>query len=98
MTPTPEQVQAAVGAQQLSIGAIGLAVVTAAGAATGDDDAPVGQRLAAAGLSLSALQRLVDDMVREGALEEVRGMALWDRGLPPAGTKARGRYYLRVQQ
>lgn len=95
MTPTAEQVLSVVSEQPLSIGDVGLAVVRAAGAATGDDEAPVGQRLAAAGLSLSALQRLVDGMVREGALEEVRGMDLWDRGLPTAGTKARGRYYLR---
>ena len=96
VTPTAEQVQEVVGTQPLSIGDIGLAVVAAAGAATGEDGAPVGQRLAAAGLSLSALQRLVDGMVRDGLVEEVRGMALWDRGLPTAGTKARGRYYLAV--
>lgn len=93
--PTPEQVVAVVGAEPKAIGAIGLELVRERGGDVGTDDAvPVGQRLAAAGLSLSALQRLVDEMVRDGRLEELRGMDLWDRGLPTAGTKARGRYYL----
>ena len=91
---TAEQVQDVVGAAPLSVGAIGLEVVRRAGGELGAEDAPVGQRLAAAGLSLSALQRLVDEMVGDGRLEEIRGMELWDRGLPTTGTKARGRYYL----
>ena len=98
MTPTPEQVVAAVGSLPVSIGALGLQVVRdAAGAVDAgpvDESAPVGQRLARAGLSLSALQRLVDALVAEGRLVEVRGKDLWDRGLPTAGTKAMGRYYL----
>lgn len=94
MTPTGEQVRAVVGAEPMAIGTIGLELVRRAGGDAGDEQAPVGQRLAAAGLSLSALQRVVDEMVRDGQLEEVRGMDLWDRGLPTAGTKARGRYYL----
>ena len=93
--PTPEQVSAVVGSEPMAISAIGIALVRRRGGDLGDDDeVPVGQRLAAAGLSLSALQRVVDEMVRDGRLEEVRGMDLWDRGLPTAGTKARGRYYL----
>ena len=84
----------AVGAQPVSIGALGLALVVAAGIDPGTGDAPVGQRLAAAGVSLSALQRLVDSLVTDGLVTEVRGRALWDRGLPTAGTKAMGRYYL----
>lgn len=94
---TPDQVRDVVGPAPMGIGAIGLELVRRAGGDAGDQAAPVGQRLAAAGLSLSALQRVVDEMVRDGQLEELRGMDLWDRGLPTAGTKARGRYYLAVQ-
>ena len=96
MTPTPEQVVAAVGTLPVSIGELGMQVVRAAAGdqEPGDEAAPVGQRLARAGLSLSALQRLVDALVTDGRLVEVRGKDLWDRGLPTAGTKAMGRYYL----
>lgn len=97
-------VLAVVGAEPMSIGDIGLAVLRhageqvedSAGELAGGDEAPVGvgQRLAAAGLSLSALQRLVDQLVAEQVVQEVRGRELWDRGLPTAGTKATGRYYL----
>lgn len=97
MTPTGDQVRVVVGDEPMAIGQIGLELVRRSGGDVGDDAAPVGQRLAAAGLSLSAVQRVVDEMVREGQLEEVRGMDLWERGLPTAGTKARGRYYLSVR-
>jgi hypothetical protein len=95
--PTTEDVLAVLGDLPLGIGPLGLEVVRRAGGELGDDEAaPVGQRLAVAGLSLSALQRLVDELVHDGLVEEVRGGDLWDRGLPTAGTKARGRYYLAV--
>lgn len=94
MDPTREDVLAVVGGLPLSIGDLGLALVAAAGVKAGADGGPVGQRLAAAGLSLSALQRLVDDLVACGLVVEVRGKDLWDRGLPTGGTKAMGRYYL----
>lgn len=95
MQPVPEDVLAVVGDAPLSIAAVGLALVVAAGLDPGADGPPVGQRLAAAGLSLSALQRLVDRMATDGLVAEVRGKDLWGRGLPTAGTKATGRYYLR---
>ena len=81
-------------AAPLSIGALGLAILDRAGLDAGDPDGPVGQRLAAAGLSLSALQQAVDGLVSAGRATEVKGRELWDRGLPTAGTKAMGRYYL----
>ncbi len=90
----PEDVLAVVGDEPLSIGAVGLALVVAAGIDPGEDGAPVGQRLAAAGLSLSALQRLVDTLVADERMAELRGKDLWERRLPTAGTKATGRYYL----
>lgn len=99
MQPDRGDVLAVVGTAPMSVGDVGLAVLRHAGVPTeptDGDDAPagVGQRLAAAGLSLSALQRLVDALVTEQAVQEVRGRELWDRGLPTAGTKATGRYYL----
>lgn len=97
MDVTPDDVAGAVGPLPLGIGALGLALVRAAGdGAPGlDDDAvPVGQRLARAGLSLSALQRQVDALVAAGRVREVRGKDLWDLELPTAGTRAQGRYYL----
>ena len=94
MQPVPEDVLAVIGDSPLSIAAVGLALVAAAGLDPGADGVPVGQRLAAAGLSLSALQGLVDHMAADGLVAEVRGKDLWDRGLPTAGTKATGRYYL----
>ena len=100
-----DDVLAVVGAEPMSIGDVGLAVVRRGNALRADGAGAleaegasvaggVGQRLAAAGLSLSALQRLVDALVTEHAIEQVRGRDLWDRGLPTAGTKAMGRYYL----
>lgn len=91
-----DDVLAVVGPTPLSVGGLGLAVAERAGAVTGGEQQPVGQRLAAAGLSLSALQKLVDALVAEQLVVEVRGKDLWDRGLPTAGTKAMGRYYLSV--
>ncbi|MCW2616457.1 MAG: hypothetical protein JWN08_3451 [Frankiales bacterium] len=94
MGPTTDDVLGVLSDLPLGIGPLGLEVVRRAGGDLGDEQAPVGQRLAAAGLSLSALQRLVDAMVADGLVVEIRGKDLWDRGLPTAGTKAMGRYYL----
>jgi len=91
---TRDDVLAVVDDHPRSVGDVGVEIVRRAGADCGDPGAPVGQRLAAAGLSLSALQRLVDGLVTDALVVEVRGRELWDRGLPTAGTKAMGRYYL----
>lgn len=94
MEATRDDVLAVADATPRAVGGLGLALLERVGADPGDDQAPVGQRLAAAGLSLSGLQQLVDALVTDGQLVEVRGKDLWDRGLPTAGTKATGRYYL----
>lgn len=94
MDPTQEHVLAVLGGRPTSIGELGLALASAAGVETGPESAPVGQRLADAGLSLSGVQRLVDEMVAAGLVLELRGKDLWERGLPTEGTKATGRYYL----
>ena len=94
MLASNDDILAVLTAAPLSIGAVGLAILERAEAVAGDPDAPVGQRLAAAGLSLSALQRTVDALVTAGRATELKGRELWDRGLPTAGTKAMGRYYL----
>lgn len=95
MELTPQDVLAVVSRTPLSVGDVGLAVA----AAHGHDveaavDLPVGQWLASVGVSLSAVQGVIDQLVREGTVVEVRGRALWDLGLPTQGTKASGRYYL----
>ena len=97
MDPTREHVLGVVGRSPSSIGDLGLALASAEGVDTGPHGAPVGQRLAVAGLSLSGLQRLVDELVSDGLVVEVRGKDLWDRGLPTGGTKAMGRYYLAAE-
>lgn len=96
MEVTPDDVLAVVSDVPQTVGALGEALIARTGGVPGDAGAPVGQRLASAGLSLSALQATVDAMVSAGAVEQVRGKDLWDRGLPTAGTKAMGRYYLAV--
>ena len=98
MDPTQDDVLAVLGGRPSSIGDLGLALASAAGIEPGPEDAPVGQRLAVTGLSLSGLKRLVDEMVSAGLVLELRGKDLWDRGLPTEGTKATGRYYLSRQQ
>lgn len=96
MEATQQDVLSVVSDVPQSVGSLGESIIAQAGGDPGDPDAPVGQRLAAAGLSLSALQKTVDAMVSAGEVEQVRGKDLWDRGLPTAGTKAMGRYYLAV--
>lgn len=96
MHPTPDDVLAAVSRLPRSVGDLGLAVAAAHGHDLASAEGqPVGQWLGAAGLSLSALQKIVDELVREGKVVEVRGRDLWDLELPTQGTKAQGRYYLR---
>ena len=97
MEPTREHVLGVVGRSPSSIGDLGLALASAEGVDTGPHGAPVGQRLAVAGLSLSGLQRRVDELVGDGLVVEVLGKDLWDRGLPTGGTRAMGRYYLAAE-
>ena len=98
MLASNDDILAVLTAAPLSIGAVGLAILSHAEVETGDPDAPVGQQLAAAGLSLSGLQRTIDALVTAGRVTELKGRELWDRGLPTAGTKAMGRYYLAAGQ
>lgn len=91
MTLTGPQVLAALDAQPRRIGDIGLRLV----GAEDPDGQPVGQFLAARGVSLSGVQKVVDDLVRAGLAVELRGRELWDRHLPGLGPDARGRHYAR---
>jgi hypothetical protein len=94
VTPADE-VLACVSRTPQSIGDLGLAVASLRGHdPAGAAGEPVGQWLASVGLSLSALQKVVDGLVADERVVEVRGRELWDLQLPTAGTKAQGRYYL----
>ena len=95
MELTEQEVLGALTAAPCSVGELGVAVATGHGHDRDpSSDQPIGQWLASVGLSLSALQKLVDVLVRDGRMVEVRGRQLWEMGLPTAGTKAQGRYYL----
>jgi hypothetical protein len=50
--------------------------------------------LAQQGLSLSAVQKLVDGLVRDGRAVELSGKALWDERHPGLGPDARGRHFI----
>ena len=52
--------------------------------------------LAQQGISLSAVQKLVDGLVRDGRAIELSGKALWDQHHPGLGPDARGRHFLRA--
>ncbi len=94
--PTADEVEALVSAEPRSIADLGVAVLAARGTPMAvEGSQPVGHLLAAAGMSLSALQKVVDGLVNGGRVVEVRGRQLWDLGLPTEGTKSGGRYYLR---
>jgi hypothetical protein len=93
--PTSDDVLALVSRLPLGIAALGVKIAARHGHVRADDDPqPIGQWLADAGLSLSKLQKLVDQLVNDGAVVEVRGGQLWAMELPTSGTKAGGRYYL----
>jgi hypothetical protein len=95
MDVTPDDVLAVVSRIPRSIGDVGLAIAGAHGHDVAvAEGRPVGQWLGSAGLSLSAVQKVVDQLVREGQVVEVKGRELWDLELPTQGTKAMGRYYL----
>lgn len=97
MTVTAAEVLSVLSRHPMAIGDIGLAVCAARGSDLGSAEQPVGQRLAAEGISLSALQKLMDSLVNGAQVVEVRGKHLWDLGLPTEGTKAGGRYFLLPQ-
>ena len=97
MELTEQQVLGALSGAPCSVVELGLKVATGHGHDRDpSSNQPVGQWLASVGLSLSGLQKLVDVLVRDGRTVEVRGRQLWEMGLPTAGTKAQGRYYLRA--
>ena len=50
--------------------------------------------LAQQGVSLSAVQKVVDGLVREGRAVELSGKALWEGHYPGLGPDARGRHFL----
>ena len=50
--------------------------------------------LAQQGVSLSAVQKLVDGLVRDGRAVELSGPALWEGHRPGLGPDARGRHFL----
>ena len=52
--------------------------------------------LAQQGVSLSAVQKVVDALVRDGRAEELSGPALWEGHHPGLGPNARGRHFLRA--
>jgi hypothetical protein len=52
--------------------------------------------LAQQGVSLSAVQKLVDGLVRDGRAVELSGKALWEERHPGLGADARGRHFLRA--
>jgi hypothetical protein len=91
MTPTAETVLPLLDDQPRRVSDLGLLLV----GLTDAGEQPVGQVLAARGLSLSALQKVVDELVRAGQVTELRGRELWDsfrEGLPP---NAKGRWFVR---
>jgi hypothetical protein len=94
--PSREVVLAVVGFRKapLTISDIGLEVAKRQGLELPGTPVPVGQLLAEAGLSLSALQKVVDALVNEELVVELRGRDLHLNGLPTVGTKAQRRYFL----
>lgn len=94
MQVTGAEVLAALSGSPSSIGDVGTAVAVARGHERADPQQPAGPWLASVGLSLSAVQQVLDALVRAGSAVEVKGRELWDLGLPTAGTRAMGRYYL----
>jgi hypothetical protein len=92
---TPVDVLAVVSEQPCKIGDLGLRLLASQGiSVAGAGDQPIGAFLAAQGLSLSALQKVVDELVRSGAVLELRGRELWDRYFPGLPANAKGRYFL----
>ena len=87
---SPDDVLAVLSDQPRKVGDLGLLLV-GAGDAGGE---PIGAFLAAKGLSLSALQKVVDELVRDGRAKELRGRELWDTRHPGLEANAKGRYFV----
>lgn len=87
---TPERVLKAVTGEPAKVGDLGLRLLRA----TAPEGMPIGQFLATQGLSLSALQSAIDELVRNGQVRELRGRALWDEYFPGLGANAKGRFYV----
>lgn len=95
MELTERDVLAVVSERPCKVGELGLLVLAAHGvrAAPGDGQ-PIGAFLASQGLSLSALQKVVDALVTAGRVRELRGRELWDSFQEGLGANAKGRHFV----
>ncbi len=92
---TAADVLAVVSAEPAKVGDLGLRLLSRAGVpVAAAEGQPIGAVLASCGLSLSALQKVVDGLVREDRVVELRGRALWDSYFPGLPANAKGRYFL----
>ena len=91
---TAEVVLAAVTDEPGKVADIGLRLLDARGLRPAGD-LPVGQALAAHGISLSGVQQQLDALVRDGLVRELRGRDLWDGHWPGLGPDAKGRHFVR---
>jgi hypothetical protein len=92
---TEQDVLAVVSERPCKVGELGLLVLAAHGVRTVPDAGqPIGAFLAAEGLSLSALQKVVDALVAAGRVRELRGRELWDSFQQGLGANAKGRHFV----
>lgn len=97
MELTAQDVLGVVSTQPCKVGDLGLLLVAARGIRA--QPAPgqaIGAFLAAQGLSLSALQKVIDSLVTEGKVRELRGRELWDSFQEGLGANAKGRHFVSV--
>ena len=95
VTVTAADVLAVVSAEPAKVGDLGLRLLARAGVSVAAAEGqPIGAFLASGGLSLSALQKVVDELVREDRVVELRGRLLWDSYFPGLPANAKGRYFL----
>jgi hypothetical protein len=87
---TPDDVLAVLSDTPRRIGDVGLLLV----GAPDSGGEPVGAFLARKGLSLSALQKVVDQLVADGRAKELRGRELWDTRHPGLEANAKGRHFV----
>jgi hypothetical protein len=90
VTPTEDDVLAVLSSQPRKVGDLGLLLV----GATDAGGEPIGAFLAARGLSLSAVQKVVDGLVSDGRARELRGRELWDSFQDGLGANAKGRHFV----